>query len=1404
MRVLLMGLCLMAVSGCFFDGAVPTEVRLACRTDDECPDGQVCSVLLGGLCAPTASGDNDLPSATSLTVTPAVASVGVPVVITMAVSELLGADPVASVDVGDGIKRPLGLVGGRAADGDLDFDFTYMPLGDEQQGPRPVVVGLVDRLGTVGQAVTELRFDFDAPSLSGPAEVTPTTTNDLIQVALRFSDGADAVTVSMRPADGGDARLFTADDETLTSFSLSVADGIAEGPWIVSATASDVAGNQMEPIDIGAVTVDRTAPSTNTTEVFPSRVRRGDLVRITVQAVEALADDDVDIATLLRFNPPLPADAIAAIAAATLREVVIRINDDAPDGDYAVSFGPLRDIAGNVLAEVMVGSVHVDGTAPGIAVVDVVGEPLNAEGVLEVTIVLDEPVMEQPRLTLGDTALVPLRRDGIGPAAIWAFSLNGATVAMDQVVEVVVDATDDLGNRAAAIRTGMDVDVDTIAPRVVAAATSAETAAVQGTTVFVFTVMSEAVVRPPTLVWSAPSLPFAAASEASAQSYTFVAPVRFDSPDGQVELLRVENTTDLAGNPVVQELPGLSLTLRPRECLVGSHFGDVAVDGRARCVDQASCSPNNHFGGAVASDRTVGRECLPDGACSADFHDGGAGTCVLTGTCSFGHHAGGLVADGVAECVDDNVCSDGFHYGSPPGLGVASVCVPEAECSPDNSFGGAILPAPIGPQCVARFTCSTLFHNGGDGQCVLLDRCSPEFHDDDGRLPGFGVGETPLAPDGRRIAGTAECIPMRSCAFGFQLGQNPDVCDSDDSCTCVRAGTCAEPNHPGRPLEVQQVRDPLGGLVDLDFATCVAPRSACAAGFHDDDGQLIGGVAQCVASTECRVGFQIGQEPLACVADDSCTCVAMGQCATGFHPGGPVRPGDEAQCVPDNVCLDGARSDGHGICIGFTDVCARGFHEGGAGLCLPRGQCADDFTSDGTGACRSSRDSCATGYRDDGSGTCLDHDEPCAPGFHDDGGGVASPGVCVDNNRGCANAELHDGGDKNCVASGECSPGFFLQEKNCVARLACDQNQHDGGDGATCTSIGSCLAGYALFGSFCRPQAPTLRPGVFDNACDPEAAGRIGSDGLPLRLAIDGASVATAATLECRMGVPDAIHDVAFGACDDLTADQRVIAFDPGQYRVEVRATVGGVRSQTMRHTFAMHESLDGAQCCSSTVSDARWLAAARDSLPASPGPFGELSSTEKPYIFVDAGQTELDALSLRHRFTMSDDHRLLLVTRSAASSFAERSLGQNNVCSGVRVRLGTSSSAHCPKTEEWFLPFHGRKPDRTARLSCKEVADGCRRFRYDIVTNGVARRLFEREDCGDARSPYELFDAEVKQCEAYVVDADGNAACLASTANGDAILVDVQDGGRADLGTRILNNHGRFRAFSGVTKQGL
>lgn len=576
----------------------------------------------------------------------------------------------------------------------------------------------------------------------------------------------------------------------------------------------------------------------------------------------------------------------------------------------------------------------------------------------------------------------------------------------------------------------------------------------------------------------------------------------------------------------------------PLECPDGQHFD--GLDG---------CAPEDECADGFVLDRD--RDCVA-APCPEGQHDDGTGDCAPLGRCADGFalddagrcralscpaddahepddgpdEAGPLPAEGLQgiACADD---ADVFALDPGPRCRVV-VRLSVIDGAPTLSLvddagallaagdGGDPIEARIEPESavfarvdgagIYRISAEYEGHDGGDGACVDLGTCSMGWAVD-------GDGACTLCAAGFHDGGAGGCVPEGRCADGYALGGGG---------TCVPVGQCAD------------------GFRDDGTGECAPVEGPCARGFAED------GAGGCALPGVCAERHAVDRldrcrRVAACAEGrDNGLGVCQGQCAAGFHPGGP----DPYICLPLGDCQPGAIDRGDGICAAD---CLAAYARAGA-------VCVGDFTCEGPDA-----DDPIESEEADGPAALLDGDPRFAVLCPDDvdrfeldppigcsarvllrfdaaegaltleagpegepvlgsdaPGGQrlvleALPGPVVLRVRGAdavryalrVDIDGHDGGDGRCRPLGECAPGYTFDGEGacgacaagyvddgrgrCVLDGQCADEFHDGGDGV-CVPENECSPGFAdgdgpVPGIVCVPEG-TCAAGYHDGNGD--------------------------------------------------------------------------------------------------------------------------------------------------------------------------------------------------------------------------------------------------------------------------------------------------------------------------------
>ena len=212
--------------------------------------------------------------------------------------------------------------------------------------------------------------------------------------------------------------------------------------------------------------------------------------------------------------------------------------------------------------------------------------------------------------------------------------------------------------------------------------------------------------------------------------------------------------------------------MRSGQCSAGYHDG-----GNGRCVVSGTCVQGYHDNGVGGCALTgCAYPYYDDGAgkcvavgCAAGFHDDGTHKCVVSG-CAAGYHNGGG-----GPCISYG-CSGGYYdNGSGFYDDRASLCLQfPAGCTGDGGCNLAL-------QCISGF------HNGGNG-CVPIGQCSGMFYDNGSGvcvtgggwwsdvMPGTCRTELTDCVAGDHNGGGNSCVPAGTCSAGYYLDGTGACC----------------------------------------------------------------------------------------------------------------------------------------------------------------------------------------------------------------------------------------------------------------------------------------------------------------------------------------------------------------------------------------------------------------------------------------------------------------------------------------------------------------------------------------------------------------------------------------------------------------------------------------------------
>jgi hypothetical protein len=321
----------------------------------------------------------------------------------------------------------------------------------------------------------------------------------------------------------------------------------------------------------------------------------------------------------------------------------------------------------------------------------------------------------------------------------------------------------------------------------------------------------------------------------------------------------------------------------------------------------------------------------------------------------------------------------------------------------------------------------------------------------------------------------------------------------------------------------------------------------------------------------------------------------------------------------------------------------------------------------------------------------------------------------------------------------------------------------------------------------------------FANTCNGRSIGFVGPAGDAPRLEFTGAPAG--ATFQCRTGPAGSVARQPFTNCDgaDGSKPSHVPPLSAeGTYRTEVRYTVGNQMSAVAAINYYAHHSLDRVACCRTPASDADLFTAARSVIPST-DTFANVR-VENPFITIDRprlaksighGNTT-KILSLRRAFVVSPDKRFVLIRRTMASRRAQERTRQTS-CVGLRISSPIRSTAAAKKLScSSSFPWREAYDDGAVRARCPGIyctvstceidQNGCKRVTHTFNRGPnqqpwVVRKMVCPDPVLTAFTSYE--------CDAYVVNAKGQAACLGIVNGRPQVKKAFTDGD--GLGLKIL-----------------
>jgi hypothetical protein len=381
------------------------------------------------------------------------------------------------------------------------------------------------------------------------------------------------------------------------------------------------------------------------------------------------------------------------------------------------------------------------------------------------------------------------------------------------------------------------------------------------------------------------------------------------------------------GNPVTCPMPGTCRDLGTCDPATGACTDPPKPDGTA-CSSGGVCS---------TGDTCVRGVCKPGAPVICppldQCHD--AGSCDPTSsTCVPVSKSNGTVCDDHNPCTRLDTCQAGACVGGDPvTCASADQCSDAGICNPTTGSCTKV-PKPDGTSCNDGDACTRADSCRG-GQCAggepVVCAAADQCHTQGTCDPSTGICSNPAKDDGTACDDKNPCTLGETCHEGTCSGATPVTCVAADE--CHRAGTC----------------DPLMGL-------CSNPIKG--------DGELCQDGDACTQADSCQSGICVGENPLACVAQDSCHVAGICNPQTGACSNPPKPDGDPCNdgnpCTRTDACLQAACVGSGPVSCVAADACHL------PGVCeVLTGSCTTPPAPDGTpcsdGSACTAVDTCAAG-----------------------------------------------------------------------------------------------------------------------------------------------------------------------------------------------------------------------------------------------------------------------------------------------------------------------------------------------------------------------------------------------------------------------------------------------------------
>ncbi len=245
-------------TGCAFEEAIPSSVKVVCQRDEDCPEDYYCETRLEeARCILSANRDTELPEPLEIEVGPAQAKAGTALRAQFQVNDAIVFN---ELKVYVGRDAYTFTYNEEASDRSSEdptehvYVFDYEVVGNEPEGKQPIKVYIVDQGGNPNEVdLGFVTLDFQAPGfISGTSNLDWYRAGDAVTYTARFTEPLVAAPSVSVTRDGVAVSDFLSLDETAsdaqtyvyTSAALTAAE---DGAYQVSfADIEDVVGNVYE------------------------------------------------------------------------------------------------------------------------------------------------------------------------------------------------------------------------------------------------------------------------------------------------------------------------------------------------------------------------------------------------------------------------------------------------------------------------------------------------------------------------------------------------------------------------------------------------------------------------------------------------------------------------------------------------------------------------------------------------------------------------------------------------------------------------------------------------------------------------------------------------------------------------------------------------------------------------------------------------------------------------------------------------------------------------------------------------------------------------------------------------------------------------------------------------------